>query len=167
MKSLKLSLLLVAMVWMAPKMDAQTFACVNSAAILAEMPEVEQMQANLQAFQGQLQKMGQQMVTEYQAKETSAIQKEERGELSPAEKQRILTELQNKQSEILAFEQEMQQKMAEKEQELLDPILDRVNKAINAVANENGYSYIFDLSSGAILYVDEGMDVSAKVKAKL
>lgn len=167
MKFVKLSLLLVAMVWMAPQMEAQTFACVNSAAILAEMPEVEQMQSNLQAFQQQLQKMGQQMVQEYQAQEQDAIQKEQAGQLAPAEKQRILEQLQTKQEEIMAFEQEMQQKMVQKEQELLQPILDRVNTAISAVAEEKGYAYIFDLSSGAILYVDESAVVNDLVKAKL
>ena len=61
----------------------------------------------------------------------------------------------------------MQQKLLEKEQELLQPILDRVNNAIQSVAEEKGYTYIFDLSSGAILYADEAADVSAEVKARL
>jgi outer membrane protein len=166
-KVLKLSLLMLAMLTMAPKTEAQQIVYVNSAAILAEMPEVSQMRSNLEAFQSQLQRKGQQLVEAYQRQEADAISKEEQGQLSPAEKERILGELQTKQQEILAFEQEMQQKLLEKEQELLQPILDRVNDAINAVAEENGYTYIFDLSSGAILYADSAADVSNQVKAKL
>lgn len=166
-KVFKLSLLMLAMLTMAPKIDAQQIVYVNSAAILSEMPEVSEMRSNLEAFQTQLQRKGQQLVEAYQQQENDAIQKEERGELSPAEKERILADLQAKQQEILAFEQEMQQKLLEKEQELLQPILNRVNDAITAVADENGYTYIFDLSSGAILYADETADVSNQVKAKL
>lgn len=166
-KLIKFSVLAAALFLMAPQANAQTFACVNSAAILAEMPEVEQMRSNLEAYQSQLQRMGQQMVEEYQAKEADAIQKEQSGQMSPVEKEQVLADLQAKQQEILAFEQEMQQKMLEKEQELLQPILDRVNTAISDVAAEEGYTYIFDLSSGAILYVADNIDVSDKVKAKL
>ena len=166
-KVFKLSLLLVAMVFLAPSSEAQQIVYVNSAAILAEMPEVSEMRSNLEAFQSQLQRKGQQLVQAYQQQEADAIQREEAGELSQNEKERILGELQAKQQEIIAFEQEMQQKLLEKEQELLQPILDRVNDAITAVAEENGYTYIFDLSSGAILYADQSADVSNKVKAKL
>jgi Skp family chaperone for outer membrane proteins len=35
------------------------------------------------------------------------------------------------------------------------------------VAQENGYSYILDISQGSILYADPTADVSALVKAKL
>ena len=166
-KVFKLSLLFVALMWMTTDVAAQKLAYVNSAAILGEMPEVTQMQSNLEAYGTQLQKRGQQLLTEYQQREADAIAKEEAGQLSPLEKQQILEELQTKQQEILAFEQEMQQKMIEKESELLQPILDRVNTAINDVAAEDGYTMIFDLSSGAILYADDNADISAKVKAKL
>ncbi len=140
---------------------------INSADILADMPDVKQMQSNLEGLQAQLQKKGQQMIAEYQQKEQDAIQRKERGLLPPAEEEKILQELQAKQEEIYNFQNEMQQKLAEKEQELLTPILDRINTAIQEIAKSEGYAYIFDLSSGAILYADESLDLTQKVKAKL
>ena len=140
---------------------------INSAAILSEMPEVQQMRSNLEGFSTQLRKKGQQLVTQYQQKEQEAMQKEERGELSPLQKQQIIEELQKMQQEILAFEQEMQTKVVAKEQELLEPILDRVDTAIKSVAGKNGYAYVFDLSSGAILYANESNDITNLVKAEL
>ncbi|HHJ49703.1 MAG TPA: OmpH family outer membrane protein [Phaeodactylibacter sp.] len=140
---------------------------INSAEILADMPDVKQMQSNLEGLQTQLQKKGQQLIAEYQQKEQDAIQRKDRGELSPAEEEKILQELQAKQEEIYNFQNEMQQKLAEKEQELLTPILDKINAAIQEIAKSEGYAYIFDLSSGAILYADEGLDLTQKVKAKL
>ncbi len=140
---------------------------INSAEILADMPDVKQMQSNLEGLQTQLQKRGQQLIAEYQQKEQDALQRKERGELSPAEEEKVLQELQAKQEEIYNFQNEMQQKLAEKEQELLTPILNRINAAIQEIAKSEGYAYIFDLSSGAILYADESLDLTQKVKAKL
>jgi len=50
---------------------------------------------------------------------------------------------------------------------LLQPIYDKVNTAIKAVAEEEGYAFIFDGSTQVLLYADETTDVSSKVKAKL
>lgn len=140
---------------------------INSAAILAEMPEVKQMQSNLEGFQAQLQKKGEQLITEYQQKQQEAMRRKELGELSPVQEEQILQELQEQEQQIYAFQAEMQQKLAEKEQQLLAPILEKINTAIQEVAKSEGYAYIFDLSTGAILYADENLDLTAKVKAKL
>jgi outer membrane protein len=57
--------------------------------------------------------------------------------------------------------------LAKKREELLQPILDRVNKAIGDIAKEQGYSYVFDASSNILLYADASADVTALVKKKL
>lgn len=147
--------------------SAQTFAYINSAEILAVMPEVAQMRSSLEAYQTQLQKKRQQMIQDYQQKEQTAMQKEERGELSRVQRETMMKELQELQEEIIQNDQEMRQKISKKEQELLGPLLDRVNEAIEAVAKEEGYAMIFDLTGGNILYADETSNVNDKVKAKL
>ena len=149
----------------APTITAQKIGYISSQAILAEMPEVQQMNSILKTFQSQLQKQGQGMVERYKQKEENAIKKKERGELSPIEEQTVLEELQKEQEDILSFEKEMQQKLADKEQELLKPIYDKVNNAIAAVAKENGFKMI--LEAGVLLYAEEELDTSHLVKAKL
>ena len=166
-KFVKLGALAVAMLFLAVNVQAQKFGYVNSAAILADLAEVKQMQSSLKSLQTQLEKKGQQLVTDYQAKEREAIAKQERGELSPVEEQTVLQDLQTKQQEIMKFQQEMQEKLVAKEQELLEPILKRIETAINSVADEGGYTYIFDSASGAILYADENSNLNELVKAKL
>ena len=47
---------------------AQKFGYLNSQALLSELPEVKQADANLQALQAQLEKKGQQMVSELENK---------------------------------------------------------------------------------------------------
>ncbi len=163
--SIKLGGLLVALLFFSMGASAQKYGYLNSAAILADMPEVKQMQSNLQALQTQLQKKGQQMLQEYQQKEQDAIARKERGELSPKEEEQMLAELQKMQQDIMNFQQEMQRTLAEKEQELMKPIYDKIQKAIKEVAEEQGYTMIFD--AAALLYADEAADVSALVRAKL
>lgn len=146
---------------------AQDFAVINSANILSELPETQQMRSNLQAYQNQLQKQGERMVNTYKSIESDAVRKEEAGQLAPLEKERILKELEQKQKEILAFEKEMQQKLIEKEQQYLSPILDRVNQAIKELTKEKGLKMILDSSTGAVLYVDQAIDLTADLKRKL
>ena len=43
----------------------------------------------------------------------------------------------------------------------------KLEDAIRAVAKENGYSVIFDTSTGSTLYAAEGDDITPLVKKKL
>jgi len=48
----------------------------------------------------------------------------------------------------------------------LMPMIERVQDAINDVGAENGFTYIFDTSTGATVYTG-GEDVGSLVRAKL
>ena len=167
MKFIKTGGLLFALMLIVNTVQAQKFGYVNSGVILNEMPAVKQMQSNLEGFAKQLEKKAEQMVTDFRTKQQDAAQKEQAGQLSPAQKETLLKELQEKEAEIVKYQQESQEKLAKKEQDLLKPILDQVNQAINDVAAEGGYQFIFDLQSGVLLYYTEEADVTTKVKAKL
>ena len=67
------------------------------------------------------------------------------------------------------FQTTSEQDMQKKQQELMAPILQKANDAITAVGQEQGFTYIFDLDSTPIPYVNEttSTDVTAAVKAKL
>ncbi len=147
--------------------EAQKIGYLNSDAILAVMPEVKQMQSRLDGLRTQLTKKGQAMLTDYQKIEQDAIKKKENKLLSPAEEEKIIADLQKKQTELAKYDQDMQEKLAKKQNELLQPILDKVNKAIQDVAKENGYQFILNASTGSLLYADESADISELVKKKL
>lgn len=144
---------------------AQKFGYVNSQALLAEMPDVKQMEANLTALGQQLQKKGESMVVSYKQKEEAAIREKEQGTLSPLAEETLMQELQTSQKEIMDFEKDMQTKIYDKRNELLAPIYEKINNAIKTVAEEEGFNMIFD--SQVLLYGEEAADVSTKVKAKL
>ena len=164
-KILKLFSLVLIMSAATVSMNAQSFGYVNSAAILAEMPDVKQADANLEALQKQLQKKGQGMVEQLQ-KDYASIQRQvESGDLSPKQQEDESKKLEAKSAEIAKFEQDMVKQVQDKRSELLEPIYKKINDAIKAVAEEKGFQFIFD--QGILLYADEAQDVSAFVRAKL
>ncbi len=145
--------------------QAQKFGYVNSSAILAEMPEVKQMEANLEALQKQLQKKGQSMVEQLQQDYAVVQQKAASGDLSPKQQEEEAKKLEDQQAEIAKFEQDMMKQLQDKRNKELQPILEKVNQAITDVAKENGFQFIFD--EGVILYAEESQNVESLVKAKL
>ena len=55
-----------------------------------------------------------------------------------------------------------------KRAELLAPLLEKIQNAINAVGKEKGYTYIIDVATGATVYIGtDAVDVTKDVKAKL
>lgn len=163
----KTGVLMAAFLLFANAVDAQKFGYVNSAAILVEMPEMKQMQSSLEAFQKVKQKEGEAKVAAFEQKRLAAAQKKERGEMTPLEEKTVTEELQTMQEEIYQFGATTEQEIAEKQQKEMQPILDKVNDAIQAVAKDGGFQYIFDEQSGVILYADETSNVTELVKTKL
>lgn len=147
--------------------QAQNYAYMDSAKLLSELPEVKQADSQLETLQKQLQKQGQQKVADLQAKYQTLSAAQEAGDMSPKQIQEEAEKLKQEEMAIGQFEQDMQRKIGEKRQSLLQPILDKVQTAIDAVAAEKGYTYVFDSSTGILLYADESKDITALVKAKM
>jgi outer membrane protein len=145
----------------------QKFGYINSDALITQMPEVKQADAKLETLQKQLQKQGQQKLQNLQAKAQELQRKEKQGEIAPKKLQEEAEVLKEEEMQLAQFEQDMQQQIMQKRQELYQPILDKVNTAIQEVAKEENYTYIFDASTGVILYADETTDVTDMVKQKL
>lgn len=75
-------------------------------------------------------------------------------------------EIRNLQTALTTLQQNAQSELKAKEEELLKPELDKVYKAINDVAKENGYTHIFN-SDQVLLYAEEQFDVTDLVIKKL
>ncbi len=76
-------------------------------------------------------------------------------------------EIQDMAARIEEFQKNAQEQLQTREQELLKPIIDRAKKAIEDVAKEGGYTYIFDAGTAALLYDEGGDDIMPLVKKKL
>jgi len=146
---------------------AQKFGYCNSLALLAELPEVKQADSDLQAYQTQLQKKGQEMVKAFQEKAQELQRKQDQGTISPKDFSEQEAKLVKEQEDINKYAQEVDQKLGQKREELYKPILEKVNAAMQEVAKAGGYTMVFDTSTQVLLFADESMDVTKEVIAKL
>lgn len=166
---LKSFFILITLVFM-NSMNAQTtpkFGYLNSQALLMDIPEMKQANSNLEALQAQLEKKGQQMVADLENKYRELQRKEQSGEISPKALEDEAKKLKEQEGEIGKYEQEVQKQLLAKRQETMQPIIDKVNKIIKDIATEQQFTYIFDSSSGILLFAQESLDVMPLVKAKL
>ena len=74
-------------------------------------------------------------------------------------------EIQDMSTRIQEFQENAQKQLQEREAELTKPIIDRAKKAIEDVAREGNYTYIFD--GAALLYSQDSEDVMPLLKKKL
>ncbi len=146
---------------------AQNFGYVDSQEIIELIPEVKEANSNIETFKTQLQKRGQEMLKALQAKYQDLERREGQGEIAPKQLEIEVQKLKTEENQILAFEQESQQKIVKKSEDLLSPIRDRIQNAINDVAAENAYDYVFDYSTGFVLYANQSTNINNLVKAKL
>lgn len=147
--------------------SAQKFGYINSQQLIQQIPQVKEANAELETLQKQFEKEYQDKVNSLQIKYQALGRKQEQGEISPKQLEVESQTLETEKLNVAKFQQERQQQLQQKSETLLKPIRDSINEAIQAVAKEEGYTYIFDDSTGIILYADTATDVGALVKAKL
>lgn len=141
------------------------FGYIDSQELLLLMPDRKNAEIEVQNFAKTLEAQLELMTAEYQ----ESIQEYQANEatFSDLVKQDKIAEITGLEQRIQAFQQNAQQSLQQKEQELLDPILAKARKAIEDVATEGDFTYIFDKSQGTILYVKESENVLTLVKRKL
>lgn len=143
---------------------AQKFGHIDSQALLMAMPErdaaEEQLEQQAAMYQQQLQEMQQELQKKY---EDYMAKAETWPEAIRKTKEKELNQLQQG---LQDFSQTAQQDLAKLEEDLLTPMINRAKEAIEAVGQENGFTYIFDASTGATLF-NGGEDITALVKTKL
>ena len=139
---------------------------INSNDLMQIMPGRDSAQAKLQKEVEDLQATMKTMQSEMESRYNDYMAKE--SQMSDLIKQTKQRELQDMSARLEEFQKNAQQQLQEREQELLKPIIDRARKAIEDVAKEHGYTYIFDSGVGTLLYQDSSSDdIMPLVKAKL
>ena len=141
------------------------FGYIDSQELLLLMPERKTAETEVQEFAKSLESQLGAMTAEYQQNVQDYQAKE--GSYTDLVKQDKVAEITGLEQRIQAFQQNAQQALQTKEQELLEPILTKARTAIENVAAEGNYTYIFDKSTGSILYAKESENVLPLVKKKL
>lgn len=156
---------LIALITIASVSYAQKLGHVSSSDILSVMPEKVQAEKDFAAYQAQLEDQLQKMTAELKAK-YSDYQTNSPNMSEPIKKAKE-NEIRDMESRIQEFRAGAEEDLAKKESDLLEPIINKVKNAIEEVAKEGQYTYIFDSSAGLLLYSKESEDIMSKVKKKL
>jgi len=87
--------------------------------------------------------------------------------LSPDEKKRREDQLRSRKQGWDQRAEILQQEAQNRRQELMKPIMDRVQAVIEAVRKEGGYAIILDAASGALVSADTTLDLTTRVIERL
>lgn len=143
--------------------EAQKYGHVNSNEILEAMPGIDSLEIKLKAYQEELQTMYENMVTELQQKKDKYDR--EVGTMSATVRQIRESELETMANNLQMFQSKAPEDLEDKQYELAKPFQDAIQNAINKVAKEHGYAYIFDTK--ILLYYGNGDDITPLVKKEL
>lgn len=161
----RLTLIFVLLLTASIPMRAQKYACVNTDYIFRNVPEYNQAINKINKFIEEWTK-------ELQAKqleidELRQLFEQEAYLLPDNLKQRRQDELHSKETELRDLQHQRFSTggdLDKKRAELMKPVQDRIYNAIERVAHEKNYAFVFDkAASNTILYVGEKYDISNQV----
>lgn len=170
MKNTMKLLVLVAFVLAAMSVSAQTqnnkLGHIETQKLIVAMPEYIAAQKTMQDKQAEVEKELTNMKEQFQTKLSDySTNSKNLSDVIRASKEQELQELQQR---IQRFQEIAVDNLEKTQKDLMNPIMEKATKAINEVGKENGFTYIFDLSAGSIIYVSESsLDVLPMVKKKL
>lgn len=147
--------------------QAQKFGYLNSSQIILMHPDVKAADQKLTNYQNELVAVGEKMAKKLEQNYNAYVNEANLGTLSQVQMQEKEAALGQEQQAIRQYEVEIQQKMLQRREELYQPILDIIQKAVEEVGKENGYTMIFDSSTGGILHAADSENIFELVKAKL
>jgi len=147
---------------------AQKFAYVQSQRILAEYQEFIDVQNKLNEIRSGYDAEYQKMLKEY----NDMLQEIDSQSLllSPEKKQEKMRQAQDKAMEIERYKYEKlgpEGEFYKKSQELTQPIIEKINKLIAKIGEDEGYDFIFDASSGALVHALAKYDITDQIIEEL
>lgn len=172
---MKTSLALAALLFLcglsAPALAQVKIGYTNVELILAYMPESRAVEKGLQTFE-------QKLATKLKAQEGFAQGKlaeyqdlEARGKLTPEQRAERERELQKLDEELKKAGADAEYELATKRQQLLDPVLQKLQNAIDEVAKAGGYTLVLNQTTSAgvstILYGPPEDDLTERILTKL
>jgi outer membrane protein len=141
------------------------FGYINRDMLLKAIPEYDSANAKIEKFRQELLIQLTSMQSDLTNK-TTALNNESKN-LSDVIRKTREEELKTLDTRFQFFQAQATQQINDKNAELLQPLLDKVEKAIKDVSKEQGFTFVFD--SGVLYYFDEKKTTNMipLVKAKL
>jgi outer membrane protein len=166
----KLLILLFAIAPLSMGIAAQEIkiAYINSQEIFNAMPEIPTIEKQLNDKQEEIKKNASALETEYNSKLEEFTKAG--SNVSDAVKQDQQRQLEQINERYQLYIQNSQKEAQDLYQKLITPVNQKIQNAIKAIGDENGFTYIFDVAtpSSPIVYVsDSAINVTQMVKTKL
>ncbi len=135
--------------------------------VVQAMPEFTQAQAELTKQSKMHEDEYKRIGTEYQKALEEFVNAKDSLPTNIADRRQ--KELQEMAQKVQNYAQFADQDLATLQQKLMEPIVTKVNNAVKAVGDAEGMTYIFDLTSTSIPYVNDksSIDLTEAIKAKL
>ncbi len=142
----------------------EKLAYINTQEVFGQMPELKDVETKLATKQEEIKKNLAAMEAEYQ-KKLEEFQKDST-EVTESLLLDRQTQLQQIQSRYETYAQNSSKEFGDYQQQLLAPVQQKLQKAIQKVGADKGYTYI--LEAGAILYTSpSAVNIGDVVKAEL
>jgi len=148
-------------------LDAQTLRIgyIDSQVILAQAPGAElaqtEFEREMDRYRGELQRLGEELerlIQQYQQQQRN---------LTPEAREARESEIQRRQFAYESRLEEIDAEANQRRQALVEPILQRMSDAIEAIREEGSYALIFDTAARSIIAADPSLDLTDTVLARL
>lgn len=139
---------------------------INRNELVQLMPEYNSAMKQLEDLRLTYTTEGQKLQEEFQKKYQEYLAQQD--SMDTAIRQYKEAELMRLQQSIEEFTRNADSNLQKKQQELMTPIMQKMDKAITSVGDENGFTYIIDNSASIIAYISaNSTNVLPMVKKKL
>jgi outer membrane protein len=138
--------------------------------ILNLLPGAKEIEAELTTYGKQLESQLQSKMGEFQEKLNDYQTKMNSGEMLPAVARDKENELNSLRQSIEKFQRDADASLQKKQVDLLQPAYEKIQNAINVVAETNNYSHVFSSDVGSfavLLYAKEETNITDLVLAEL
>ncbi len=162
----KLIILFFAIAPLALVAQESNIAYINSQELFGQMPELSGIETQLNTKQEQVKKNAAALEAEYNNKiQEFQNSTDEVTESILMDRQKQIQQIEER---YQSFMENSQKEIQDLQQRLVAPVQEKLQKAIQSVGEEKGFTFILDLASGSVAYHSPtATDANPLVKAKL
>lgn len=143
----------------------------NIEAVLSFLPQMQAINQELKTYERTLMAPIEKKQADLQTKYQEFMGLQQKGLLAPVDAEKYQAELMRMSEEIQRQQAQAEQKYLERKAALLQPLTERLQKAIDELAAEKGYDYIFNNSNATgvatILHAPKGDDITRALLLRL
>ena len=165
MKKIRISLIALLLVLSFSTFAQSKIAHINTTELVASMPEMNDAKTELEklakTYETDIQTMAAELQSKVKQYDTEAAAQ------TDEENAKRLQEVQGMEQSIRQYQAQAQQELQKKEFDLLKPITEKAQAAINKVADAMGFDYVLDSTQGQGVIIANGADLMIEVKKEL